>query len=102
MKASTIKAIIVAAILIVLTAFACSSARAAEYSHGYYVVADFIAAAKVCEDTADCSKVKAMCPVVIANDRQLLQTIRYEHPIRAKNGGMNIDARYSRAKRVCQ
>lgn len=71
--------------------------------HTYYVVADFIDAGTKCERgvTTSCTKRDEMCPVVVANDRQLRDFIRNDYPIRSKNGGMNIDARYTRAKRGC-
>lgn len=88
---------------IALTLAAANVQAAEEFPREYYVIGDFIKAGVDCErgNATACTKRVELCPVVMQNDRQLSEFIRNEHPIRSRNGGMNIAATYSRIKRAC-
>lgn len=67
------------------------------------IVSEFITTATECErgNTQSCEQNLKICTLVVANDKELEYFIRHDYPYKAKNGGMNIQARYSKAKRNC-
>lgn len=89
--------------LALVLAAAAASGQERKLPQEYFVIGDFIEAGQKCERGVEvaCAKRAELCPVVMQNDRTLSDFIRNEYPIRSKNGGMNIAARYTRTKRAC-
>lgn len=79
------------------------SASSLDLPPEYYVVSDFISAHKQCTSGREtsCDRHIELCHVVVPNDIRIKDYIANGHPIRGKNGGMNIKARYDRAVRDC-
>lgn len=79
------------------------SASSLELPTEYYVISDFIASHKECVSGSEayCARHIELCSTVVPYDARLKGYIQNGHPIRSKNGGMNIKARYDRAIRDC-